>query len=85
MFNNADCKTNGEYKFFMDIKDNINVIFDVGIGEDSIFTEFTGEVHYFEPDSRYFDNFKKQPNKNNKSFFNDFGLSNKNENLIYYI
>mgnify|MGYP003332442475 CR=1 FL=1 len=28
MFNNCDSKTNGEYKFFMDIKDNINIIND---------------------------------------------------------
>jgi FkbM family methyltransferase len=76
--------TEEEVYFFNCIKDNINVIFDVGIGEDSIYTEFTGEVHYFEPDPRHFDKFKIQPNKNSKSFFNDFGLSNKNEDLTYY-
>lgn len=78
------CTTEEEEFFFNSIKDMINVIFDVGIGEDSIYTEFTGEVHYFEPDSHYFDNFKIQPNKNSKSFFNEFGLSNKNEHLTYY-
>ena len=26
MFNNVDPKTNGEEKFFMDIKDNINIL-----------------------------------------------------------
>lgn len=76
--------TEEEVYFFNSIKDKINVIFDVGIGEDSIYTEFIGEVHYFEPDPRHFDKFKIQPNKNSKSFFNDFGLSNKNENLTYY-
>jgi len=76
--------TEEEIYFFNCIKHYINVIFDVGIGTDSIFTEFTGEVHYFEPDPRYFGNFKIQPNKNSKSFFNEFGLSNKNEELTYY-
>jgi FkbM family methyltransferase len=76
--------TEGEIFFFNLIKDNIRVIFDVGIGPDSIFTEFTGEVHYFEPDPNHLDEFKKQPNRNSKSFFNNFGLSNKNENLTYY-
>ena len=49
MFGNDNPKTNGEYRFFMAIKDNINVIFDVGCRSDSEFTEFEGEVHYFEP------------------------------------
>jgi len=49
MFNNCDPEKNGEYKFFMDIKDKINVIFDVGCRSDSMYINFTGEVHYFEP------------------------------------
>jgi hypothetical protein len=46
MFNNCNSKTNGEEKIFMDIKDNIHVIFDVGCRTDS------GEVHYFDPTDR---------------------------------
>ena len=49
MFGNCNPKTNGEEKFFMDIKDNINIIFDVGCRSDSAFINFNGEVHYFDP------------------------------------
>jgi hypothetical protein len=49
MFNNCNSKTNGEEKNFMDIKDNINVIFDIGCRSDSEFIYFNGEVHYFDP------------------------------------
>lgn len=59
MFNNCDSKTNGEYKFYMDIKDNINIIFDVGCRSDSEFICFSGEVHYFDPVNSFIKNLKK--------------------------
>ena len=42
MFVGCNPKLNGEYKFFMEIKDKINCIFDVGCRTDSEFIEFTG-------------------------------------------
>lgn len=84
MFNNCDSKTNGEYLFYLQLKDKINIIFDVGCRSDSEFLDFTGEVHYFDPVSEFIDNLKNQPNKNKSAFFNNFGLSFENNNIYYY-
>lgn len=84
MFNNCDSKTNGEEKFFMDIKDNINIIFDVGCRSDSDFINFSGEVHYFDPVESFVEKLKNQKNINKNSYFNNFGLGNDNKELYYY-
>lgn len=84
MFNNCDPKTNGENRFFINIKDKINVIFDVGCRQESIFLFFEGEVHYFDPVIKYIEHLSKQQNKNIKNIFNNFGLGNENKNLYYY-
>jgi FkbM family methyltransferase len=84
MFNNCDHKTNGEEKFFIDIKDKINIIFDVGCRQDSLFINFNGEVHYFDPINSFIENLKNQKNINKKSYFNNFGLSNENNEIYYY-
>jgi FkbM family methyltransferase len=84
MFNNCDPKTNGEEKFFMNIKNNIDLIFDVGCRSDSEFIHFTGEVHYFDPMNEFIEQLKTQPNLNRNSFFNNFGLGNENSQLYYY-
>jgi FkbM family methyltransferase len=84
MFNNCDPKKNGEYKFFMDIKDKINVIFDVGCRSDSMYINFTGEVHYFDPVNEFIEKLKNEKNINNISHFNNFGLGKENTNLYYY-
>ena len=84
MFNNYNSKTNGEEKFFMDIKDKINVIFDVGCRTDSEFINFNGEVHYFDPINNFIENLKNQKNTNKKSYFNNFGLGNENNDFYYY-
>jgi FkbM family methyltransferase len=84
MFNNADTKTNGEALFFTNIKPNINVIFDVGCRSDSEFTDFEGEVHYFDPVDIFVKNLANQPNKNKLSYFNNFGLGNENVQTLYY-
>ena len=83
MFNNCDFKTNGEEKFFIDIKDKVNVIFDVGCRE-SEFINFNGEVHYFDPVNDFIENLKNQKNTNKKSYFNNFGLGNENNEFYYY-
>lgn len=84
MFGNCDTKTNGEEKFFMDIQDNINVIFDVGCRSDSEFINFNGEVHYFDPVNEFIENLKSKSNLNKISHFNNFGLGNDNKELYYY-
>lgn len=84
MFNNCNSRTNGELNFYLSIKDKINVIFDVGCRQDSEFTKFNGEVHYFDPVHEFIENLKKQPNLNNKSYFNNFGLGKENNQLYYY-
>ena len=84
MFNNCDSKSNGEEKFFIDIKDKINVIFDVGCRSDSEFIIFNGEVHYFDPVTKFIEELKNKKNMNKKSYFNNFGLGNENKQLFYY-
>jgi FkbM family methyltransferase len=80
----CDPKTNGEEKFFMSIKDNIHIIFDVGCRSDSEFIYFNGEVHYFDPMESFIDNLKNQTINNKISYFNNFGLGNENKELYYY-
>jgi FkbM family methyltransferase len=84
MFNNCDSKTNGEEKFFMDIKNNINIMFDVGCRSDSEFINFSGEVHYFDPVESFIETLKNQTILNKKSYFNNFGLGSENKELYYY-
>lgn len=84
MFNNCDSKTNGEESFFLDIKDKISVIFDVGCRSESEFINFSGEVHYFDPISGFIENLKNLKNLNKTSYFNNFGLGNENKELYYY-
>jgi len=84
MFNNDNSKTNGEHKFFMDIKDKINIIFDIGCRRDSEFIYFKGEVHYFDPVNEFITKLSKQSNLNKISYFNDFGLGKENTELYYY-
>jgi hypothetical protein len=49
---------------FQDIKNKINIIFDVRCRSDSKFTSFEGEVHYFEPVENFIKNLSLQKNKN---------------------
>tara|TARA_B110000285_G_scaffold230412_1_gene296986 strand:- start:3912 stop:4595 length:684 start_codon:yes stop_codon:yes gene_type:complete len=84
IFNNDNPKTNGENKFFMNIKDRINCIFDVGCRSDTEFTNFTGEVHYFDPVDKFIEELKKHENVNKKSYFNNFGLGEENKQIYYY-
>ena len=84
MFNNCNSKTNGEFNFFMNIKDNINCIFDVGCRSDSEFIDFDGEVHYFDPVIKFIEDLKKKKNVNKISYFNIFGLGDENKQTYYY-
>ena len=84
IFNNCNSQTNGELKFFMDIKDKINIIFDVGCRSDSEYLNFKGEVHYFDPVTEFVINLKNKNNINKSSYFNNFGLGNENNQIFYY-
>lgn len=66
---------NAEKLFYNYFKNEIDIIFDIGSNEDSIYSTFSGEVHYFESSINLLDNLKKTTN-NNKSVFNNFILSN---------
>ena len=84
MFNNCNSKKNGEQYFYKLIKDNINVIFDVGCRSDSEFLNFNGEVHYFDPVPEFIEKIKSKPNFNKESYFNNFGLGLENAKSFYY-
>jgi len=84
MFNNGDSKTNGEYLFLTKIAPHINTIFDVGCRKESEFTQFNGVVHYFDPVKEFIDDLKTQANTNTQSYFNVFGLGNKDEEIDYF-
>lgn len=85
LFNNHHPETNGEKIFYEKHKDQFKVIWDVGCRSDSLFTSFTGQVHYFEPCSSHLDLLVSQNNiLNAQSFFNPFGLSDENQFLSYY-
>ena len=75
MFNNSNPNTNGEIAFHSKLPKNL-VIFDVGSRNDSWFLSYSGFVHYFDPDPNFIDELRSRPdNKNQKSAFNPFGLS----------
>lgn len=73
-----------EYNFFKQfIEQFAKVIFDVGCRYDTNFSEFNGDVHYFDPNATFLEKLKSLV-KNKESHFNNFGLSDKNELLEYY-
>jgi FkbM family methyltransferase len=83
-FNNCDSNTNGEIYFYNNIKKNLNTIFDVGCRYDSIFNNFNGIVHYFDPVSNFINKLSTKPNKNKELYYNSFGLGDNNEFKYYY-
>jgi len=84
IFNNDNPVTNGELLFYNNIKDEIDIIFDVGCRDDTLFTDFIGEVHYFEPLKETIENLSNNNNNNKNSYYNTFGLGDKNEIKSYY-
>lgn len=76
--------TNEEEQFFETIKNDTQVVFDVGCRNDTAFTKFSGEVHYFDPVKEFIEDLKTQPNTNSKCYFNNFGLSVENKHMDYY-
>ena len=53
----------------MNNRDKIDCIFDVGCRADSVFVNFTGEVHYFDPVSEFIEELKKNKNVNKVAYF----------------
>lgn len=84
MLNNSNPDTNGEFYFFNKIKEDFSIVFDVGCRNDSLLRNSTCEVHYFDPNIKFINQLKKLENKNSKSFFNNFGLSDKECELNYF-
>lgn len=84
MFNDCNPITNGEQKFFNNIKNDIQIIFDVGCRSDSEFINFQGEVHYFDPVTSFIENLKIYPTINKKAYYNNFGLGHENTITYYY-
>ena len=70
-----------ETMLLMGIRDHINVIYDVGASDNSIFMNFVGDVHYFEPTERIKSLEAKviEANNNVSIFACPFGLSDKTE------
>ena len=83
-FNNCNSRTNGEGHLLFRIKDNINIIFDVGCRFDTEMLIHQGECHYFDPVKPFIDKLSKQKNRNKKSYFNSFGLGEEEKDLWYY-
>jgi len=83
-FNNCNPETNGEKYFYNLLKDKITTIFDIGCRYDSLFLDFTGDVHYFDPISEFINKLKEQPTLNRKSYFNTFGLGYQTGKQYYF-
>ena len=83
-FNNPMLDYDSEKNFFDKISKNISIMFDVGSCDESIYMQFNGIVHYFDPYQLYIDNLKKQPNNNSESFFNAVGLSDTENTIKFY-
>ena len=84
IFNNCDENINGELLLYNNLKDKINIIFDVGCRNDSFFINFDKVVHYFDPCKNNIEKLKLTENKNKESYFNNFGLSDINNFSTYY-
>jgi FkbM family methyltransferase len=84
MFNNCNSETNGEQHFYNHIKNNIQIIFDVGCRSDSEFINFEGDVHYFDPVETFVQTLSQKPNQNKNAYFNGFGLGNENKEVYYF-
>jgi len=84
IFNNCNPETNGEKYLYTLLKDKIHTIFDIGCRYDSLFLDFTGDVHYFDPIPEFIDKLKQQPTLNNKSYYNTFGLGSQTCKQYYF-
>lgn len=71
----SDPTSNGEALFFHNFAEkHCRIVFDIGAKSDSVFTDFNGEVHYFNPVSSDMTKLSKSRTKNERSVFNRFGI-----------
>lgn len=84
MFDDSRPELNGELAFYQQIRPHIKTIFDVGSRDISIFLDFEGEVHYFDPNLNHIDILEKKPRKNHAAYFNNFALGNQEGQAYYY-
>jgi len=66
-----------EYIFYINLSNTFKTIFDIGCQDNSIYTNFNGEVHYFEPVKKLLVNLKNKSTNNSKPYYNNFLISNK--------
>lgn len=78
-------ETNGEALFFHQfVKPTAKLVFDIGCKKNTMFRNFEGQVHYFNPNKEIINYLTRQKNKNSKSVFNRFGLANIDGSLEYF-
>lgn len=63
------------YIFYNELKNTFKTIFHIGCQDQSIYNDFHGEVHYFEPVKRLCELCKKAPANNIPGIYNNFLLS----------
>jgi FkbM family methyltransferase len=84
IFNNCNPNSNGEKRVFDKLPPGMT-IFDVGCRRDSLFFNYPGIVHYFEPDPSSLNELKNKSGcLNLKSYFNSFGLADKIGSFDYF-
>ena len=76
---------NSEIDFFNKIINHVELIFDVGTCDESIYLDCDKTVHYFEPYTKYLDALKNKADVNKNFFFNNFGLSDENKEIDFYL
>lgn len=80
--------TSGEYFFFDRIKDDCNVIFDIGVRDDVHYVSLKqdGEFHLFEPNTEFYKSLltNLNPYMSPKIISNNFGLGSITETITYY-
>jgi len=84
IFNNCDPILNGEQRLVDQLPGGMT-IFDVGCRRDSLFFNYSGIVHYFEPDPQSLNEIQcKQGGRNTQSYFNNFGLADSTGIFEYF-
>lgn len=80
-----DPTRNGEALFFNNfVRHNASIIFDIGSKENTIFSEFGGDVHYFNPLKSVLNKICRKKTNNSRSVFNRFGISKMNGHGEFY-
>jgi FkbM family methyltransferase len=81
--NNCNSTTNGERDLISRLPPDL-VIFDIGCRFDSDFQKYKGIVHYFDPVEEFINRLIPRPTQNTMCYYNPFGLSDKEDTILYY-